>query len=95
VGARGRLVEDRPQAAVVGHTVECQVTVTGVPRRPPAKVEKQVLRIGQNAISNAVRHASAAHILVALLFEPASLTLRVSDDGVGFSTATGSPGDER
>jgi signal transduction histidine kinase/ligand-binding sensor domain-containing protein len=82
------------RAAVVGQTVECQVAVTGVPYRCHPTVENQLLRIGQEAITNAVRHAGAAHILVELSFESALLMMRVSDDGVGFSSVTQPQGED-
>ena len=59
-------------------------TVTGTPRRCPPKVENQLLRIGQEAITNAVRHAQATRITLEVRFEDHAVTLRVADDGRGF-----------
>lgn len=53
----------------------------------PVEVEFNLLRIAQEAIANAARHASARTIDVALLQQPGRLALRVRDDGVGFSVA--------
>ncbi|HUK33463.1 MAG TPA: ATP-binding protein, partial [Vicinamibacterales bacterium] len=54
------------------------------PRECPPKVENQLLRIGQEAVTNAVRHSGASRINVELHFDPDAVTLRVSDDGCGF-----------
>jgi signal transduction histidine kinase len=56
----------------------------GTPRACPPKVENQLLRIGQEAVTNAVRHSGASRIALELCFEPDTVTLRVSDDGCGF-----------
>jgi signal transduction histidine kinase len=48
----------------------------------------EVLRIAQEALTNAVRHAGAARIRVTLAGEPAGgLALEVADDGAGFDPA--------
>ena len=48
------------------------------------RVEEQLLRIGQEAVSNAVRHAAARHIGMELHYLGDGITLRVTDDGCGF-----------
>ncbi len=47
-------------------------------------LEGELLRIGQEAIANAARHAAATHIHVDLNQEPHTVRLRVTDDGRGF-----------
>jgi formate dehydrogenase gamma subunit len=64
--------------------VRVRVMVTGEEKRMPTEVETALFRIGQEAISNAVRHAQAAYVLVSLDFQDGSVTLEVEDDGVGF-----------
>jgi signal transduction histidine kinase len=56
----------------------------GAPRPLPASVENNLLRIGQEAITNAVRHARAHAIVAELRFEPGRVRLAVRDDGSGF-----------
>lgn len=41
-------------------------------------------RVAQEALSNAVRHASASHIRVRVIRDGTALELRVTDDGAGF-----------
>jgi signal transduction histidine kinase len=42
------------------------------------------MRIGQEAIMNAVRHSRARNVRLELRFDERSTTLSVSDDGCGF-----------
>ena len=72
--------------------VQLAVAVSGQPRRCSAETEEQLLRIGQEAVSNAVRHGRATKIEVALDYGQDALSLRVSDDGAGF-VPTGYPVD--
>jgi signal transduction histidine kinase len=70
--------------ATAGKPVRFATSVTGTPRQCSAKVENQLLRIGQEAITNAVRHADAKRIHVELKFDGRAVALRVFDDGRGF-----------
>lgn len=71
---------DRLQAALV--TFECDE----LPPLPPA-VEVVVLRVAQEALHNALRHAHAARVAVRLADADGKLALTVSDDGKGFDQA--------
>ena len=64
--------------------VEAVVEVAGPLRPLPLEVETNLLRIGQEAINNAVKHAQANRIDVALNFDTRSVRLSVRDDGRGF-----------
>jgi signal transduction histidine kinase len=55
--------------------------------RPSPRVEQQLLRIAQEAIANAVRHAGASSIHLHLDQTDAAITLRVVDNGRGFDAA--------
>ena len=52
----------------------------------PAEVENNLLRIGQEALTNAIKHASASEIRVELVYDDAQCSLRIKDDGQGFRT---------
>jgi signal transduction histidine kinase len=56
----------------------------GESRPLPQAIERQVLRITQEAVCNALKHANAKQIEVELGFGPTSLSLVVRDDGNGF-----------
>ncbi len=60
------------------------VQVRGTYRPLNRKVEDEVLRIAQEAINNAVRHANASHIGVTLTYDSMRLLLQVVDNGIGF-----------
>jgi len=51
----------------------------------PQDVQLVVYRVAQEALSNALRHASAENVRVALVREDGEVELRVGDDGRGFS----------
>jgi ligand-binding sensor domain-containing protein/signal transduction histidine kinase len=63
---------------------DVKVRVSGPRRRLPAEVENNLLRIGQEALANAARHAHADEIAVDLRFEEGVVRLSVRDDGCGF-----------
>lgn len=58
--------------------------VTGMPRKLSGVVEFNLLRIGVEAVTNAVKHAQAHSIDVEIRFEDRKVALRVKDDGRGF-----------
>jgi signal transduction histidine kinase len=53
---------------------------------------EQLLLIVQEAVSNALRHAQAKHVVVSLVPEGAHLRLQIEDDGVGRWAPTSRPG---
>jgi signal transduction histidine kinase len=64
--------------------IQAQVEVNGTFRPLPRLVEDNLLRIGQEAINNAVKHAEAQRIFVNLVFDARRVQLSVRDDGRGF-----------
>ncbi|MEU8277358.1 GAF domain-containing sensor histidine kinase [Microbispora bryophytorum] len=54
---------------------------------PAPEIEVAVLRVAQEALHNAVRHARAARIDVRLARRKDALVLEVTDDGAGFDSA--------
>ena len=70
--------------ASLGHDRAIQVHTEGEPRRLPGLTEHELLRIAQEATTNAVKHGQAQHIEIALAFAPEEVRLRVTDDGHGF-----------
>jgi ligand-binding sensor domain-containing protein/signal transduction histidine kinase len=60
------------------------VRISGTPRRLPVDVEQHLLRIAQEAVANAVRHADARSIDIDLLYGNGLVRLSVRDDGRGF-----------
>ncbi len=56
--------------------------------RLPPRIQHELLRFAQEAISNAVRHAKPTVVSVALRWEPPDLVLQVKDNGSGISSAS-------
>jgi two-component system sensor histidine kinase UhpB len=63
--------------------------------RLPGDVETALYRIGQEALSNAVRHSAATKILVRLTIRSGYASLAVIDNGVGFESGDALRGDAR
>lgn len=63
------------------------VSISGSPTRLlPRATTHHLLRIAQEATTNAVRHAGAHRIAIGLIFQDDSVVLTISDDGIGFSS---------
>ncbi len=67
-----------------GASLEVNVSVKGSPRRLSHVFESNLLRIGQESVANAVRHARAMRLDIELIFDSEYVELRVRDDGCGF-----------
>lgn len=67
----------------VGGSPRVDVHVEGPQRRLETAQEHHLLRIGLEALTNAVKHADATSIQLVLRFSPDATTLIVSDDGRG------------
>ena len=67
--------------------ISCQQQIEGTPVPLPQEHENALLRIGQESLTNAVRHAAPRRIVVRLRFGPGWVTLVVRDDGCGFDVA--------
>ena len=68
----------------VAVALQTSVRVIGDPRKVNPAVERNLLRIFQEALTNAVKHAHARTVDVELKYGSDSLALRVCDDGDGF-----------
>ena len=56
----------------------------GMEKRLDPAVELALYRIAQEALNNIARHAQAKHAIMSISFTPASTSMQVEDDGVGF-----------
>jgi signal transduction histidine kinase len=86
----GDLVSALRQAVeplALGNQIQVEVKVEGVPRRLEGPIEMNLLRIGQEAATNAVKHARAQNITLELQYDPGKVRLCVHDDGRGFSSS--------
>jgi signal transduction histidine kinase len=76
-------LEAAARVAMADSPAELRFTVHGDRRRLPLGVETTALRIGREAVLNAVKHAAPRTLKVSLEYGARSLTLRVVDDGTG------------
>ena len=68
-------------------TLQTNVMVEGAARRLGSTVEHHILRVAQEAIANAAKHARARRVDVRLIFGESVVALSVRDDGCGFEPA--------
>lgn len=77
---------------VHGTEIAVDFRTQGTAPRLSEVVEENVLRIGQEALTNIAKHAQATRVGIRLDFDPRVLRLRIEDNGVGFDQA-GAPGE--
>jgi signal transduction histidine kinase len=65
------------------HERDIELRITGATKAEP-EIEGEVLRIAQEALANALRHADAERVELRLQGRDGRLTVTVADDGVGF-----------
>ncbi|WP_422879854.1 PAS domain-containing sensor histidine kinase [Nodosilinea nodulosa] len=63
-------------------------TIKGTAYPLPGDVENHLLRIGQEALTNAVKYANASEIQVELVYEATQCSLHIKDDGKGFGVGS-------
>jgi len=75
----------QPLVATAG-SAHLHLDVQGIPRRLEGVVEHHLLRIGQEAVANAARHAHSEKIEVRVCYREREVVLEVKDNGRGFDT---------
>lgn len=74
----------RMAALISSGALKVAITATGTSAEVPSSTKHHLLRIAQEAITNAVRHGNAEKIEVRLHCSHQSVSLEISDDGCGF-----------
>jgi signal transduction histidine kinase len=72
----------------LGTSTNAEVRVEGQPQRLDASQEHHLLRIGLEALTNALKHASPTRIDIELRFRPHETDLVVRDNGRGIAETT-------
>lgn len=87
--ANGLVETLRKHADVLGRVyhVDVSVDVRGERRLAPA-LEKEIFRVAQEALNNAVKHSGAMRVSVDIAFEDGGVLLRVQDNGTGFDVSS-------
>lgn len=66
------------------HGVAINIETSGAAARLSSRIEMNLLRIGQEAVANALKHAQCSKLSVVLSYAPTAVRLVITDDGCGF-----------
>jgi PAS domain S-box-containing protein len=72
------------QNTTAGTSLRTEFQIDGEPCALAAGIEEHLLHIGQEALSNALKHACAKRFETRIAFEPHGVRLELCDDGAGF-----------
>jgi signal transduction histidine kinase len=89
----GPAIDDLAERTAARHGIDVRTDVrleTGARQAP--EVEVALYRIIQEGLNNAIKHASAEHVDVAVCAVDGALRVTVTDDGRGFDPVAGSTG---
>jgi signal transduction histidine kinase len=70
---------------VGGTAVEVIAQTIGDPRPIPLRTTDTLFRIGQEAVANAIRHASPSRLVIRVIWSAERVCLHIEDDGTGFA----------
>jgi len=87
-GDLGSALADTARQMMADKPVDVQLKIGGTVLPLPGKLENCLLRIGQEAITNALKYSSAERIQIELTYQPQLVVLRIEDNGRGFDPAT-------
>lgn len=82
----GAAVSDYVQSVGSGSGLRVHLELDETPQRLSAEAEAELLRIAQESITNARKHAGASNLWVICHVDPPYALLRVEDDGRGLGT---------
>jgi signal transduction histidine kinase len=80
-----RAIEGTARQLLVDESVQLEAVREGEACDLPSEVESELLRVGQEAVTNAIRHSDASKIRLLLQYLPHRVTLRVADNGNGLA----------
>ncbi len=80
-------LEELIRKMTAGTAMRAQFKVKGHPRLLPPEWEENILRIGQEVLTNALRHARASEFQAQFVLDPNEIRLELSDNGRGFDSA--------
>ena len=80
-------LRDLIQKLTAGTPVRAEFIVQGKPRELPLEWEENLLRIGQEVLTNVLRHAQASKFNAQLAFDDGEIRLNLRDNGSGFDPA--------
>ncbi|HEX4845218.1 MAG TPA: two-component regulator propeller domain-containing protein, partial [Geothrix sp.] len=84
-----RILSDR---LLAGTGIQVELAQSGTPRPLGPRVEEELLRMAQEALTNALRHGKARWVRVTIQHGSRQVRLRIEDDGQGFDPSKGASG---
>ena len=75
-----------------GTALRTEFRITGKPRELARLVEENLLHIGQEALTNSLKHAHATKFQARLSFNPDAVSLELQDNGDGFNVGNANGG---
>jgi signal transduction histidine kinase len=75
-----------------GSNIRVDVQASQAEIKPPPLIEDNLFRIGQEALTNAIKHSNASEVRIRLEILPTGASLSISDDGDGFDPSEVQPG---
>ncbi len=92
VGLLSALEECARRMISKSSSVEIRAVSEGNIQNIPIRVSDTLLRIGYEAIANAIRHALCSRLIITLVYGRSTVEMIVEDDGVGFVVSSDSAG---
>jgi len=77
-------LEDLLHNMTQGTSLRAEFILQGHPRPRPADWDENILRIGQEVLTNTLRHAHASEFKALLAFDHNAIRLELRDNGCGF-----------
>ena len=78
-------LKDLIEKMTSGTTLQAEFTLQGKRRKLPPEWETNLLRIGQEVLTNVLRHAQAGEFKALLVFDSREIRLDLRDNGCGFN----------
>jgi signal transduction histidine kinase/ligand-binding sensor domain-containing protein len=79
-------IEDAAKRATESKDIRLKLRLNASPRTLPPETQYNLVRIAQEAVTNAVKHSSGRNVEVSLEADAEELILTIKDDGRGFVT---------
>jgi signal transduction histidine kinase len=79
-----RALERIMQELAQGGGLQTELQIQGTPAPLPDTMENHLLRIGQEAVTNALKHGDTKNIRMELIYAASFVELMTTDDGRGF-----------
>jgi hypothetical protein len=73
-------------------SIEIKTASVGIAQNIPLRISDTLLRIGYEAIANAIRHARCSQLNLSLVYGRSTVEMIIEDDGAGFVVSSDSAG---